>query len=106
MIFGNQLPKPDLKRIRLIKRALYNVLQLQKGTIVTLSELACLGADCAPIKTSFGLLRANEMPLQHVIHKCIEDITTEDLVQVSFAWGFKVQRSDFELFFDQTYLSK
>ena len=103
MLIGFSLPKPELRTVRLIKHALHQVLQLQKGVVITLSELACLEVDCAAVESVFGLLRPNQAPLQHKIHKSIEDITADDLVDVSTQWGFKTQSSDFEPFFKTTH---
>lgn len=99
MLIGSSLPKPDLKTVRLIKNALHEVLQLESGVVVTLSELACLELDCAPVETVFGLLRPGKAPLQHKIHKRIADISPVEMVQVCTQWGFEVHPCAFDSFF-------
>ena len=106
MLIGFSLPKPDLKTVRLIKNALHEVLQLESGMVITLSELACLELDCAPVETVFGLLRPGQALLQHKIHKRIEDITPVELVHVCSQWGFEVHQGAFDPYFKSTHHSR
>ena len=43
--------RPNRERVRHIKEALLEALSLPDGTMVTVTELACLEEGCAPIET-------------------------------------------------------
>ena len=91
MLIGKSSKRPDLETVRRIKRALREALELSDDATVTVTELACLEEDCAPVETVFGLLRPDAPQLQHKLHKPTDDVDTQDLVEVCTAWGFDVQ---------------
>ena len=93
MLIGKATKRPSLERVRRIKKALREALSLSDDTTVTVTELACLEEDCAPVETVFGLLRPNRPQLQHKLHKSLDAVGAEDLVQVGTAWGFNVKIS-------------
>jgi len=93
MLIGGASKKVNLHVVRRIKRALHEALQLPQDTMITVTQLACLEEDCAPLETVIGLLRPGSPPLQHKVHKSTEFIDTRDLVEVCEAWGFSVQFS-------------
>ncbi len=88
MLIGSSSKKPNLERVRRIKHVLRETLGLSDDATITVSELACLEGDCAPVETVFGLLRPDAPQLQHKVHKPTDDIDAEDLSAVCSAWGF------------------
>ena len=95
MLIGKSSKKPNLKTIRRLKQELREALELSEDSTITVTELACLEEDCAPIETVFGLLRPNEPQLQHKLHKPTDDVDARDLMEVCTAWGFPVQMAAF-----------
>ncbi len=95
MLIGRSSKKPSLETVRSIKQALREALELPDDATVTVSELACLEEDCAPVETVFGLLRPDLPQLQHKVHKPMDAIDAHDLVEVCAAWGFDVQMIEF-----------
>ena len=93
MLIGRPVKRPDLERIRRLKRSLREALELSDDVLITVTELACLETDCAPVETVFGLLRPGAQPLQHKVHKSTGDIDRDDLTSVCVGWGFDVQAS-------------
>lgn len=98
MLIGNAKKRPSLETIRRIKRALREALDLPDEATITLTELACLEEDCAPVETVFGLLHPNAPQLQHKVHKSADTIDADDLRQVCRAWGFDVPIAAFAPF--------
>ena len=98
MLIGKSSKKPNLETVRRIKRALREALELSDDATVTVTELACLEEDCAPVETVFGLLRPDAPQLQHKVHKPTDAVEADDLLQVCTAWGFDVQIAAFATF--------
>jgi len=90
MLIGKPPRRPNLERIRAIKRALHEALSLSQDATVTVAELSCLEEGCAPVETVIGLLRPGAAQLQHKLHKPTDAVDAEDLVQVCAAWGIDV----------------
>ncbi|MXX73832.1 MAG: hypothetical protein F4210_14445 [Holophagales bacterium] len=67
-------------------------LSLSDDVTVTVTELACLEEDCAPLETAIGLLRPDAPQLQYKLHKPMDAVDAKDLVEVCTAWGFEVER--------------
>ena len=59
--------KPNLDQIRKIKSTLRQALKLSEEDTITVTELACLEEDCAPLETVIGLLRDDHPQIQHKI---------------------------------------
>ena len=95
MLIGRKLRQPNLERARQIKKVLRQALALSDDITVTVAELACLEEDCAPVETVIGLLRPGAPQLQAKVHKPMDAVGPEDLVQVCATWGFKTERSMF-----------
>ena len=95
MLIGKSSKKPNLSTVRRIKQALREALEVSDDATITVTELACLEEDCAPIETVFGLLRPNAPQLQHKLHKPTDDVDALDLIEVCTGWGFHVQLADF-----------
>lgn len=87
MLIGSTPRKPNLERVRLIKNALREALTLPDDITVTVTELACLEEDCEPLETVIGLLRPDAPRLQAKLHKPMDAVNAEDLVQVCATWG-------------------
>ena len=87
MLIGTSRPRPDIEQIRRIKAALRQALDLSEDATITVTELACLEEDCAPVETVLGLLRPGEPQVQHKLHKPTSSIDADDLTRVCKAWG-------------------
>ena len=98
MLIGKAKKKPNIEKVRYIKRELHKALCLQHDAMITVTELTCLEEGCDPIETVIGLLRTQFPSLQHKIHKDIQSLTSDDLLQVCSAWGFDTQNIHFEQF--------
>ena len=96
MLIGGPSKKPNLQMVRRIKRSLLEALELPEDALITVTQLACLEDDCAPLETVIGLLRSGRPQLQHKVHKETDAIDANDLVQVCEAWGFSVRISTLE----------
>ncbi len=101
MLIGSSSKKASLDRVRRIKRALREALELPEDATVTVTQLACLEEDCAPVETVIGLLRAGAPQLQHKVHKAADAVDAEDLARACDAWGLVVPPTAFEQFFAQ-----
>ena len=93
MLIGKGTKKPNLETVRRIKDTLREVLDLPEDAMVTVSQLACLEKDCAPLETVIGLLQAGAPQRQHKIHKGTNDVGSEDLIRVCEAWGMSAYHS-------------
>ena len=93
MLIRKSSKKPNIETVRRIKHVLTEVLQLPEDCIVTVSQLACMEEDFAPLETVIGLLRPGLPQLQHKVHKAVEEIVPKDLVAVCAKWGFEVKES-------------
>jgi hypothetical protein len=101
MLIGHSVNNPSLQCVRRLKRALREVLQLPEDAMVTVTQLACLEQDCAPLETVIGLLRPGEPQRQFRLHKPTEAVDAHDLAQVCVAWGVSVQENALTSYFDQ-----
>ncbi len=91
MMINTSRRRPNLERVRRIKKALREALRLSNDATVTVTELACLEEGCAPVETVIGLLRPDAPQLQYKLHKPMDAVDAKDLVQVCKAWGFDVR---------------
>ena len=91
MLIGRSPRHPNLERVRRIKKALRETLSLSDDMTVTVTELACLEEDCAPVETVIGLLRPDAPQLQCKLHKPMDAVDANDLAQVCATWGFDVK---------------
>ncbi len=96
MLIGNASKRPNIAVVRQIKRVLLEALDVPEDAMITVTQLACLEEDCAPLETVIGLLRPGAPPLQHKVHKETVAIHADDLRQVCQAWGFSVPISTLE----------
>ena len=91
MLINTSPRRSNLEQVRHIKEALRAALHLSDDATVTVTELACLEEGCAPVETVFGLLRPDAPQLQHKVHKPMDAVDAEDLMQVCKVWGFDVR---------------
>ena len=101
MLIGNASKKPSLQQVRRIKKTLGQVLELPEGVLITVTQLACLEENCAPLETVIGLLRPNEPQLQYKIHKATDDVAAKDLILVCKAWGYHLTQTSVEAYFKE-----
>ena len=99
MLIGNSSKKPSLNVIRRIKVTLREALSLPEDSMVTVTQLACLEEDCAPLETVIGLLEPGAPQRQHKVHKATDAIQTDDLVRVCHAWGHDIERTVIDTIF-------
>ena len=92
MLIGSSSNKPNLKTVRRIKLALHTALRLPDEALITVTQLACLEEECAPLETVVGLLQPGAPQLQHKVHKSTEELNAEDLIEVCEAWGYMIPR--------------
>jgi|TARA_B100000530_G_scaffold325309_1_gene262876 hypothetical protein len=96
MLIGSSSKRPNIESVRRIKRVLGEAIELPEDALITVSQLACLEEDCAPLETVIGLLRSGTHQLQYKVHKPTDAIDADDLLQVCQAWGFSVTTSTLE----------
>ena len=97
-LLNQSRPKPNLDQIRMIKASLRQALKLSEGDTITVTELACLEEDCAPLETVIGLLRDGHPQIQHKIHKPTNSLDINDLIEVCKVWGFDSRNMEFAPF--------
>ena len=97
-LLSQSRPKPNLDQIRMIKASLRQALELSEGDTITVTELACLEEDCAPLETVIGLLRDGHPQIQHKIHKPTNSLDINDLIEVCKVWGFDSRNMAFAPF--------
>ena len=78
MLIGSGSKKPNLQVVRRIKRSLHKALQLPEDAVITVTQLACLEKDCAPLETVVGLLRTGMPQVQHKLHKSIDELNADE----------------------------
>ena len=82
----------------MIKASLRQALKLSEGDTITVTELAYLDEDCAPLETVIGLLRDGHPQIQHKIHKPTNSLDINDLIEVCKVWGFDSRNMEFAPF--------
>ena len=91
MLIGSASRKPDLEAVRRIKYVLRSVLALPEDATVTVTQLACLEEDCAPLETVVGLLRPESPQLQY---KKSTNQRMNSMLKTWFRsvrWGYSIQ---------------
>ena len=99
MLIGNTSSRPNIANVRRIKRALQKALNLDEDATLTVTQLACLEEDCAPLETVIGLLLPGMPQRQHKVHKPTDSITAQDLLDLCTAWGVVIESSFFDPYF-------
>lgn len=62
-----------------VKDWLYEVLQIDRHTVISLSQLQCQDSGCPPMQTAIAIMTIPHRVIR--IHKAIPDITYADVVQ-------------------------
>ncbi len=79
-LFSKTKPKTDPGKLRQLKFWVHDLLKLDLETSISISQLQCSEANCAPIETVIAVMTE---PIQHYkIHKAIAEIAYTDLVQI------------------------
>jgi hypothetical protein len=74
-----QKPAVTSAQLQQVKDWLYEVLQIDRHTVISLSQLQCQDAGCPPIQTAIAIMTTPHRIIR--IHKAIPDITYTDVVQ-------------------------
>ena len=77
-LFPNK-PKVTPEQSQRVKDWIYQVLQINSNTVISLSQLQCQDPDCPPIQTAIAIMTSPHRVIR--IHKAIPDITYGDVVQ-------------------------
>ena len=72
-------PAVSAEQSQQVKDWLYEVLQIDRYTVISLSQLQCQDLDCPPIQTAIAIMTNPHRVIR--IHKAIPDITHADVVQ-------------------------
>jgi len=62
-----------------VKSWLYEILQIDHRTVISLSQLQCQDLNCPPIQTAIAIMTTPHRVIR--IHKAIPDITYNDVVE-------------------------
>ena len=87
MLIGHAAKRPSLAAVRRIKRVLRDALDLPEDATITVTQLACLEEDCAPLETVIGLLRPGLPSVQQTVHKATDDLGTNNSRRSAERWG-------------------
>jgi hypothetical protein len=72
-------PTVSAEQSQQVKDWLYEILQINHQTVISLSQLQCQDPDCPPIQTAIAIMTSPHRIIR--IHKAISDITYVDVVQ-------------------------
>ncbi|MFN9648559.1 MAG: hypothetical protein ACK58Z_08700 [Pseudanabaena sp.] len=72
-------PAVSTEQLQQVKDWLYEVLQINCHTIISISQLQCTDLNCPPIQTAIAIMTTPHRVIR--IHKAIPDITLADVVQ-------------------------
>ncbi|NWF59934.1 MAG: hypothetical protein HXY43_11795 [Fischerella sp.] len=78
--FGRQTAKANPEKIRQVKEWIYQALQIDEKTSVSLSQLQCTEPGCAPIETVIVVM--TNPAQQYKVHKSIAEIEYQDINQL------------------------
>jgi hypothetical protein len=76
-LFAPQKPPVTAEQSQQIKDWLYEILQVDRATIISLSQLQCSEPNCPPIQTAIAIMLTP--PLIIRIHKATADINYTDV---------------------------
>ena len=74
-----QKPAVSTEQLQQVKDWLYEVLQIDRHTIISMSQLQCTDPNCSPLQTAIAIMTIPHRVIR--IHKAIPDITLADVVQ-------------------------
>ena len=72
-------PTVSAEQSQRVKDWLYEVLQIDRHTVISLSQLQCQDSGCPPMQTAIAVMTTPHRVLR--IHKAIPDITHADVVE-------------------------
>ncbi len=72
-------PAVSTEQLQQVKDWLYEVLQIDRHTIISISQLQCTDLNCPPIQTAIAIMTSPHRVIR--IHKAIPDITYADVVK-------------------------
>jgi hypothetical protein len=72
-------PAVTSAQLQQVKDWLYEVLQIDRHTVISLSQLQCQDLGCPPIQTAIAIMTSPHRVIR--IHKAIPDIAYADVVQ-------------------------
>ena len=72
-------PAVTTEQLQRVKDWLYELLQIDRDTIISLSQLQCLEPNCPPIQTAIAIMTSPHRVIR--IHKAIPDITCADICE-------------------------
>ncbi len=78
-IFPSTKPVVTSEQLQQVKDWLYELLQIDRETIISLSQLQCQEPNCPPIHTAIAIMTSPPCILR--IHKAIPDITCTDVCE-------------------------
>jgi hypothetical protein len=72
-------PAVSAEQSQQVKDWLYEILQIDRPTVISLSQLQCQDSGCPPIQTAIAIMTSPHRIIR--IHKAISDISYADVVQ-------------------------
>jgi hypothetical protein len=72
-------PAVSAEQSQQIKDWLYEILQIDRQMVISMSQLQCQDSGCPPIQTAIAIMTSPHRVIR--IHKAIPDITHADVVQ-------------------------
>ena len=72
-------PAVSTEQLQQVKDWLYEVLQIDRHTIISMSQLQCTDPNCPPLQTAIAIMTSPHRVIR--IHKAIPDITYADVVK-------------------------
>ncbi len=76
-LFSRNKPKADPEKIQQIKSWVYQILEVDAETLISISQLTCREPGCPPIETVIAVM--THPVQQYKIHKAVNDIHEADL---------------------------
>ena len=71
-------PAVTTEQLQQVKDWLYEVLQINRHTIISISQLQCTDLNCPPIQTAIAIMTSPHRVIR--IHKAIPDILYSDVI--------------------------
>ena len=72
-------PKVSPQQLQQLKDWLYEILQIDRHTVISINQLQCQDSGCPPIQTAIAVMTSPHRIIR--IHKAIPDIAYTDVVQ-------------------------
>jgi hypothetical protein len=72
-------PFVSAEQLQQLKDWLYEILQIDPHTVISVSQLQCQDSGCPPIQTAIAIMTSPHRVIR--IHKAVPDIAYTDVVQ-------------------------